>query len=438
MTTSPTAISLFGNHMEQQQSVWATALQAEQFDAAVIHSGSQRYSFLDDYHYPFRPNPHFLAWLPLTHHDESVLIIRPGQRPVLYYFQPDDYWYSPPADPESWWSEYFDVRRVRETGQWRSAIPEGRIAYVGDAPALSDEIELNPARLLNRLHLARTVKTAYELACLREAVGIAARAHVAAAEAFREGQSEFAIHQAYLQAAQQEDADLPYGSIVALNEHGAVLHYQQHERSVPGVHRSFLIDAGASCHGYCSDITRTYSATPGHFADLIVAMDRLQLDLCHAMRAGADYKALHLQAHAAIAQLLVDAELIHCSAEQALSNGLTSVFFPHGLGHYLGLQTHDVAGLLANADGTEIARPDGHPFLRLTRVLEAGNVVTVEPGLYFIDSLLERWRAGPDAKLIHWAAIEELRPYGGIRIEDDVVVTTGQPENMSRDAFAAL
>ncbi len=438
MTASQSPVSHFGNHVQQQQAVWAQALQAEQFDAALIHSGSQLYSFLDDYHYPFRANPHFLAWLPLARHDESVLIIRPDQPPVLYYFQPDDYWYLPPADPESWWGDFFDVRPVRETGQWRSAIPEGRVAYVGDAPALNDCQELNPPRLLNRLHLARTVKTPYEQACLRSAAATAARAHRAAAEAFRDGQSEFAIHQAYLHAAQQEDADLPYGSIVALNEHGAVLHYQQHERIAPHTHRSFLIDAGATCHGYCSDITRSYSASPGAFADLISAMDALQLRLCDGMRAGVDYRALHLEAHAGIAQLLVDSGLIRCDVEQALSTGLSSVFFPHGLGHFLGLQTHDVAGLLADADGTEIARPDGHPFLRLTRVLEAGNVVTVEPGLYFIDSLLNRWRAGPDAALIHWPAVEELRPYGGIRIEDDVLVTDAQPENMSRDAFAAL
>ncbi|MGK2953853.1 MAG: M24 family metallopeptidase, partial [Thiobacillus sp.] len=103
----------------------------------------------------------------------------------------------------------------------------------------------------------------------------------------------------------------------------------------------------------------------------------------------------------------------------------------------LGLQTHDVAGLVDN-HSRPVPRPDGHPALRLTRVLEAGNVLTVEPGLYFIDSLLQRWRQQGDASLIDWGRVEELTPYGGIRIEDNVVVTDTGCDNLTRQAFADL
>jgi Xaa-Pro dipeptidase len=112
------------------------------------------------------------------------------------------------------------------------------------------------------------------------------------------------------------------------------------------------------------------------------------------------------------------------------------VFFPHGIGHLLGLQVHDVAGLARDASGAEIPRPDGHPFLRLTRPLEPGFVVTIEPGLYFIGLLLDQARADDRGRRIRWDAVERLRPYGGIRIEDDVVCTAGTPENLTRDAFA--
>jgi Xaa-Pro dipeptidase len=117
---------------------------------------------------------------------------------------------------------------------------------------------------------------------------------------------------------------------------------------------------------------------------------------------------------------------------------LSAVFFPHGLGHYLGLQTHDVAGLIADADGTPIPRPEGHPFLRLTRTLEAGNVLTIEPGLYFIEPLLRKWRENGDAGAIVWEKVEELAPYGGIRIEDNMLVTDGKPRNLTREAFRIL
>jgi Xaa-Pro dipeptidase len=97
---------------------------------------------------------------------------------------------------------------------------------------------------------------------------------------------------------------------------------------------------------------------------------------------------------------------------------------------------HDVAGFQQSERGGTIARPPGHPYLRMTRVLEPGMVVTIEPGLYFVDMLLEDLRANPAGRHVDWARVDAFRPYGGIRIEDDVVCTEGAPENLTRDAFA--
>ena len=118
-------------------------------------------------------------------------------------------------------------------------------------------------------------------------------------------------------------------------------------------------------------------------------------------------------------------------------DGLSKVFYPHGLGHFLGLQTHDVAGLIDN-DGNPSPRPEGHPFLRLTRVLEAGNTLTIEPGLYFIEPLLSAWRENGDPAAINWDKVEQLAPCGGIRIEDNVLVTEDGCDNLTRKAFAEL
>jgi Xaa-Pro dipeptidase len=113
------------------------------------------------------------------------------------------------------------------------------------------------------------------------------------------------------------------------------------------------------------------------------------------------------------------------------------VFFPHGIGHLLGLQVHDVGGIMGDVQGAERKRPEGHPHLRLTRMLEPGVVVTVEPGIYLIDSLLAAAHADERRAHIDWAVVEELKPFGGVRIEDNVVATASIPENMTRDAFAA-
>jgi Xaa-Pro dipeptidase len=93
---------------------------------------------------------------------------------------------------------------------------------------------------------------------------------------------------------------------------------------------------------------------------------------------------------------------------------------------------------MGNPKGAERARPEGHPYLRLTRMLEPGVVVTVEPGIYFIESLLKAARDDARGSHIDWSMVERLRPYGGIRIEDNVVTTDNVPENMTRNAFAGL
>jgi Xaa-Pro dipeptidase len=103
----------------------------------------------------------------------------------------------------------------------------------------------------------------------------------------------------------------------------------------------------------------------------------------------------------------------------------------------LGLQVHDVGGFRASAQSPPIARPAGHNSLRLTRQLETGMMVTVEPGVYFIDSLLQQLRAGAHSQHVDWSLIGTLRPCGGIRIEDDVLVTATGHENLTRAAFAA-
>jgi Xaa-Pro dipeptidase len=167
-------------------------------------------------------------------------------------------------------------------------------------------------------------------------------------------------------------------------------------------------------------------------------MDELQQSLCSGVRAGVDWRDIHLSAHRLVAELLHEADIIHCDVDEALETGVTSIFLPHGIGHLLGLQVHDVGGLMLSAEGGEILRPEGHPYLRLTRVLEPGFVVTMEPGIYFIDQLLDGARADARGSKINWNRIEQLHRFGGIRIEDNLVATSDGSENLTREAFGAV
>lgn len=440
---NPDLGELYPAHIETLRARHDHALDNSGATHAVIFSGAPKTVFLDDYSYPFKANAHFLGWLPLVQVPFSYIVYTPGEKPRLIYFLPRDYWHSVPGQPDGYWTSQFDIRIVHEIEDVAKHLPEERAKCIligeieDDAHAFGIE-RVNPTSAVNILHFSRSIKTNYEIACLRLASRRGASGHVAAEAAFRDGMSEFDIHRAYCKAVSHTDNELPYGNIVALNNHGAILHYTDLDRDPPADIRSFLIDAGARVHGYASDITRTYSFGDTRFAELIERMDAMQLEIVGKIRAGIDYSELHLETHRMIASVLVDTALATGDADTLLATGVTSAFFPHGLGHLLGLQVHDVGGFMAGETGNIIDPPSGHPFLRLTRVLEENIVLTIEPGLYAIDMLLENLRGTPAENHVLWEGVDWLRPYGGIRIEDDVRVTADGCENLTRDAFASI
>ena len=443
---SATAAPLYADHLATLQARTATALERGGFDHLVVPSGTLHYQVFDDRDYPYAVNPQFKHWLPLTRNPGSWLVATPGAKPRLVYLQPRDYWHVVPDAPSGWWVDHFDIVVIRKPEDALQHLPKNasRCAILGEAQSALGNYGAfrpnNPQPVIDYLEYHRAYKTPYELEMMREASRRGVRAHRAAERAFRAGASEFGIHLAYCQAAGQDANELPYGNIVALNEHGAVLHYTELDRLPPRPVRSFLIDAGASHGGYACDITRTHAAdTTGEFQALVDAVDRAQRDdIGQRFRAGNDYRQVHLYAHLALAGILKEFGILRISPEAAVETGVSSTFFPHGIGHGIGLQVHEVAGFAASDSGGTLPKPDGHPYLRLTRTLEPGMVVTNEPGIYFIDMLLEDLKANGHGDAVDWNRVDAFRPYGGVRIEDDIVVTDGDPENLTRDAFAAL
>lgn len=440
--SNPGLATLYPGHIEALRERHDHALDSAGAAHAVIFSGAPKMVFLDDAPYPFRANAHFLCWVPLGKLPKSYIVYTPGEKPRLIYYQPHDYWHPVPGVPTGYWTAYFDIRIVHDLDDVAAYLPKPREKCIligeidDDAYAFGIE-RVNPTSAINILHYARGVKTGYELACMRLAARRGACGHVAAVSAFRDGCSEFEIHRAYCEAVSLTDNELPYENIIALNEHGSVLHYTNLDREPPGNRRSFLIDAGAQVHGYASDITRTYAANNSRFAELITSMNAMQLELCDRIKAGVDYRELHIDTHRMLGRVLSDAGLATGDPDTLLATGVTSAFFPHGVGHLLGVQVHDVGGFMANESGKTIDPPSGHPFLRLTRVLVEDMVLTVEPGLYAIEMLLENLRGTSAERHVDWDGVDWLRPFGGIRIEDNVRVTVGGCENLTRDAFAA-
>ncbi|TNJ33804.1 Xaa-Pro dipeptidase [Arenimonas terrae] len=431
--------TLYRAHLSTIKARVDLALEKGGFDHLLVASGVEKYEFLDDRPYPFKPNAQFKAWLPLTRHPHCWIAYTPGRRPVLVYFQPDDYWHVPPSAPEGVWVDEFDIRVISDPAEAVKHLPaSGKAAILGETDAALPGFEPNnPKAVIDFLHFHRAFKTGYELDRMRAAQRRAVPGHLAAHAAFQAGASEMQVHAAYLAATGHTDLDLPYTNIVCLNAHAAVLHYQYKDAAAPDRHRTLLIDAGAEVDGYASDITRTWSNGDSGFAELVAAVDDEQQALCARVRAGTDYRDLHLECHLRLGGVLRNLGIVDMDPGDMLAQGVTSTFFPHGLGHPIGLQVHDVAGF-SDENGQLIPRPDGHPYLRMTRTLAPGMVVTIEPGLYFIPTLLSKLKATPQAKAVNWDKVDALLPYGGVRIEDEVHCTDAAPENLTRDAFASL
>ena len=438
---APSASDSYSAHVAARAATTARALQETGFDRLLIHSGAPFTYFADDNDAPFHSTPAFAHWAPVEgpHH---ILDVAPGRRPRLVRVQPRDFWYAPPAAAPDFVRDAFDVVEVATpAAAWKEiGVPGPNTAFVGAAAEEASEngvapAGVNPKGLVARLDWERTYKSDWEVEALIAATAKAAPAHRAAEAAFHAGAPEIDIHHAYLTALGDVEDALPYTSIVGLDHHAATLHYHGKSGRQTTKARVFLIDAGATTRGYASDITRTYVA-PGAdpvFVRLLEGMKALQARLCLTSRPGRSYVDLHLETHRGVAALLAEAGILRIPAEEAFEKGLTYPFLPHGLGHLLGIQVHDVAGRQVDREGTIAPPPARHPALRTTRVIEERMVFTIEPGLYFIPMLLEPFRAGTHSAAFDWALVDRLIPSGGIRIEDNVFVGKDANRNLTRE-----
>jgi Xaa-Pro dipeptidase len=425
---------LYTDHVAALERGYARALAEHGYDAVVIHSGAPRpRTSFDDQFWPLRPTPEFQHWLPLAAAD-CALLIRPGQRPRLVWPTAVGFWEQPAQPDSDHWTGAFEIVEVEEPGDVRAHLhPSGRAAFIGEDEARAGAWgfqDVNPRELARSLDRLRAIKSEYEVACVDEANRVAAAGHLRVAEAFRDGdRSELDLHLLFLQATAQDDPETPYKNIVALGEHAATLHHVSYAKGAQP-RASLLLDAGAAYQGYCSDITRTYvkgaGAAESAFAGLIERVEAMQQSLCAGATVGRKYESLHEESHAEVGRILVELGVVRVSAAEAVAAGVTRAFYPHGLGHSLGLQCHDVgcAELKPKAD---------NPFLRNTSTIAANQIFTVEPGVYFIDLLLGPLRQGPHAGAVDWKLVDALRPLGGVRIEDNLRVLDGKPaQNLTR------
>ncbi|MFQ5600742.1 MAG: Xaa-Pro dipeptidase [Candidatus Krumholzibacteriia bacterium] len=435
---------LFAEHIttisEHTEKALALAAELEAaYDGIVFHSGTQDLYHADDHPIPFRPVPHFARFAPVAG-PEHLLVFRPGSKPKLFQVVPRDFWYEPAAEPDHPYAEVLDVVQVASRKEAAEQMGDvSRCAYIGNNPRAAAALKIplphiEPKTLLAALDWYRAFKTPYEVECIREAARGAARGHRVVREGFATKLTERRLHAAYLEATGLLELETPYSNIIAWDDCSATLHYQTKRASRPDPGAVLLIDAGSARCGYASDITRTYANDDTHpvFREALDRMDDMQQQLVTSVGPGRSYIDVHARAHRGVAEILCDLGVLKTDAADAFERKLTHPFFPHGVGHHLGLQVHDVGGQQVNPQGERRPPSDEHPFLRTTRELDVGHVVTIEPGLYFIPMLLEQHHSSDHASAFDWKLIDALIPFGGIRVEDDVLVTSDGFEDLTR------
>lgn len=434
---------LFGLHQKKILTAADTILNTLNYKGLILGAGGVSMYFEDDAPPPFRTNPHFAHWCPAKGPHHFIKYV-PGKKPLLVYYSPDDFWHIHERLSNNFWTEFFDIIEVNTLEKlWPTLGDVSNCVFIGDETkyAHAADIKVNCEFTMARLNWNRRVKSDYEIYCIREANLKASVGHQAAREAFLNAATEYEIHMQYLQAMGVTDYELPYQAIVGLDQNSAILHYHGHEHKKHG--NVLLIDAGATYLHYPSDITRTYCTQNAHpvFQDLVKSVDRLQQQLSQSVKIGTFFPDLHHKCHFLVAQALHECGIVQNISESdydlLIEKDVTKTFLPHGLGHMLGIQVHDVGAKQLDEQGNPaplLEKQTIYRSLRYLGTLEENNVVTIEPGIYFIPMLLTNLSKNNDAsKYINWKLVEELIPFGGIRIEDNVVPKKTGAYNITRE-----
>jgi Xaa-Pro aminopeptidase len=274
----------------------------------------------------------------------------------------------------------------------------------------------------------RVIKEAQEVAEIEKAVDVTVDMHLAAMRMARAGARESVIAAKITEVAMAPGGNLGYPAIATV--HGETLHNHGHENTLQNG-QMFLVDAGAeTAMHYTGDLTSTCPVS-GTFTprqrEIYQIVLKAHLTAIAHLKPGVPFKQIHLLACRTIAEGLKALGLMKGNLDAAVEEGAHAMFFPCGLGHMMGLDVHDMENLgevWVGYEGQSKSTLFGLKSLRLARPLKPGFVLTVEPGIYFIPELIDRWKAeGKFLDYIDYERLETYRDFGGIRIEENVLIT---------------
>jgi Xaa-Pro aminopeptidase len=421
----------------------------KQVDGAILWVGHilQPRNYADNA-YPFRQNSHFLYYTGLAEPDMAMLSFPEFGHDILFSKPAgidDIVWTGPKPSAidlarDAGIDAVEDMERLEEHLS-KARMQKIKIHYLPPyqysalfrlAQLLNveiGEVVPNASQLLMEMVAGqRSIKSDVEVAEIEEALSITDRMHRACMAAARPGMRESELAGLIQGIALSSDRQQAYDPIVTV--HGEVLHNHSYD-GILAEGQLLLNDSGVeSLMYYASDITRTFPVS-GRFttvqAEVYQTVLRMQLGTIGAIKPGLSYREIHLGACRILAEGLCAMGLMKGNPPDAVDAGAHALFFPHGIGHMLGLDVHDMEDLgdIVGHKKEKRSGQFGLNFLRLSRPLESGFVLTVEPGIYFIPALIDRWQQERRHKeFLNYEKINAFRGFGGIRIEDDVLVTS--------------
>lgn len=349
----------------------------------------------------------------------------------------DDIIWEGPVEPLSSLAEKVGVNTIKPLDELKNTIDKTAVKYL---PVYRGEREIflketlgvkteASVDLIKAVVALRSIKTEEEIVEMTEAVNITREMHIAAMQSAKPGKHEYEIVARILNSVKSQNAELAYPVILSVN--GQTLHNHYHG-NVMNSGQLLLNDSGAETEMYyAGDITRTFPVS-GKFTqkqkDIYEIVLKMENNSIEALKPGTKYRDIHIGANRILLEGLSNLGLISGNLEDMLSQGVGGLFMPHGLGHAIGLDVHDMEDLgeqyVGYREGLERSTQLGLKSLRLAKELESGNVLTVEPGCYFIPELIEKYKSEKVfAEFVNYGKLAEYYDFGGVRIEDNILVT---------------
>ena len=304
-------------------------------------------------------------------------------------------------------------------------------------------------QLIRAVVSQREIKTAEEIEEIEKAVDLSVDMHVAAMQMARPGLTEAQVAARVYEIAHAAGCEISFPIIATVN--GQTLHNHYHG-NVLKEGDLFLLDAGAETQmHYAGDLSSTFPVSTTFTAQqkLIYEMSlKAHSAAVSLLKPGVAFRQVHFAACTSIAQSMKELGLMKGDVNDAVAQGAHALFLPCGTGHMMGLDVHDMENLgevWVGYDGEPKSKQFGLKSLRLAKALLPGHVFTIEPGIYFIPELMDKWQAeGKFADFINWTEVQKFRSFGGIRNEEDYLITSegvrrlGKPKPMTVEEVEAL